>query len=75
MDNEHLYIQKNIFVDHGYLDRSELSYEIYCGGGPSMYVYCLVCYRVITVLCVRNGGMMFLHTYTFLLVFQNALGL
>ncbi len=26
---------------------SGLAYETYSGGGPSMYVYCIVCYRVI----------------------------
>ncbi len=26
---------------------SELTYEIYSGGGPSMYVYCVVCYHVL----------------------------
>ncbi len=29
-------------------------YEIYSEGGPSTYVYCVVCYRVITALYVRN---------------------
>ncbi len=39
---------------------SGLAYEIYSGGGPSTYVYCVVCYRVI----VRSVCHVFAYLYT-----------
>ncbi len=37
---------------------------IYSGGGPSTYVYCVVCYRVIAAPYVRNVGHVFAYLYT-----------
>ncbi len=42
-------------------------YEIYSRGGPSMYIYCVVCYRVIAAPYIR----VLLHTVTLLLTIQN----
>ncbi len=50
---------------------SWLDYEIYSGGGPSVYVYCVVCYRVIVVPYVRRV-VMSLHTITLLMTIRNA---
>ncbi len=47
-----------------YLVYSELAYEIYSGGGPSAYVYCLVCYRVIVAPNVWSVGHVFTYLYT-----------
>ncbi len=41
-----------------------LAYEIYSGGGPSKYVYCVVCYRVIVAPYVRSVGHVFAYLYT-----------
>ncbi len=38
---------------------SGLAYEIYSGGGPSKYVNCVVCYRVIVAPYVRSVGHVF----------------
>ncbi len=43
---------------------SGLAYEIYSGGGPSTYVYCVVCYRVIVAPYVRSVGHVFAYIYT-----------
>ncbi len=43
---------------------SWLTYEIYSGGGPSTYVYWVVCYCVIVALCVRSVGHVFAYLYT-----------
>ncbi len=43
---------------------SGLAYEICSGGGPSTYVYCVVCYRVIVVPYVRSVGHVFAYLYT-----------
>ncbi len=43
---------------------SGLAYEIYSGGGPSMYIYCVVCYRVIVAPYVRSVGHVFAYLYT-----------
>ncbi len=43
---------------------SVLAYEIYSGGGPSMYAYCVVCYRVIVAPYVRSVGYVFAYLYT-----------
>ncbi len=43
---------------------SGLAYEIYSGGGPSTYVYCVVCYRVIVALYVRSVGHVFAYLDT-----------
>ncbi len=50
---------------------SGLPYEIYSGGGPSMYVYCMVYYRVIAVPYVRTV-VMSLYTVTLLKMIRNA---
>ncbi len=41
-----------------------LAYEIYSGGGPSTYIYCVVCYCVIVAPYVRSVGHVFAHLYT-----------
>ncbi len=41
-----------------------LTYETYSGGGPSTYIYCMVWYHVITVLCVECVGRVFALLYT-----------
>ncbi len=43
---------------------SGLAYEIYSGGGPSMYIYCVVCYRVIVAPYVKSVGHVFAYLYT-----------
>ncbi len=43
---------------------SGLAYEIYNGGGPSTYVYCVVCYCVIVAPYVRSVGHVFAYLYT-----------
>ncbi len=43
---------------------SVLTSEIYSGGGPSMYVYGVDCYRMIAVPCVRMKCNVFTHLYT-----------
>ncbi len=43
---------------------SGLAYEIYSGGGPSMYVYCVVCYRLIVAPYVRSVGHVNEYLYT-----------
>ncbi len=43
---------------------SGLAYEVYSGGGSSMYVYCVVCYRVIVAQYVRSIGHVFAYLYT-----------
>ncbi len=43
---------------------SRLVYEIYSGGGPSTYVYCVVCYYVIAAPYVRSVGDVFAYLYT-----------
>ncbi len=47
-----------------------VSYEIYSGGGPSTYIYCVVCYRVIAAAYVRSVGHVF-HTFTLLMMIRN----
>ncbi len=47
-----------------YIPCSGLAYDIYSEGGPSMYLYCLVCYRVIVALYVRSVGHVFAYPYT-----------
>ncbi len=42
---------------------SGLPYEIYRGGGPSTYVYCVVCYRVIVAPYIRSVGHVFAYLY------------
>ncbi len=54
------------------LKLSGLEYEIYSGGGPSTYVYCVVCYHVIVAPYVRSVGHVFAYLYT-LDVTRNAL--
>ncbi len=49
---------------------SGLTYEIYSGGDPFMYVYCMVCYCVIAAPCVRS--VVTLHTITPLMTIGNA---
>ncbi len=43
---------------------SGLAYEIYSGGGPATYVYCVVCYCVIAAPYVRSVGHVFTYLYT-----------
>ncbi len=43
---------------------SGLAYEIYSGGGPSTYVYCVVCYRVLVAPYLRSVGHVFAYLYT-----------
>ncbi len=43
---------------------SGLAYEIYNRGGPSMYVYCVICYRAILIPYVRSVGHVFAYIYT-----------
>ncbi len=43
---------------------SRLAYEIYSGGGPTTYVYCVVCYRVIVAPYVTSVGHVFAYLYT-----------
>ncbi len=50
---------------------SGLTYEIYSGGGPSTYIYCMVCYQVIAAPYVRSA-VMSLHTVALLMSIQNA---
>ncbi len=44
---------------------SGLAYEIYSGGGPSMYIYCVVSYCVTVAPYVRSVGHVFAYLYTF----------
>ncbi len=46
------------------------TYDIHSGGGPSVYVYCVVCYCVIAVPYV-SGVVVSLHTITLLMTSQN----
>ncbi len=39
-------------------------YEIYSGGSPSTYVYCVVCYCVIAATHVRSVSCVFSHLYS-----------
>ncbi len=48
-----------------------LTYEIYSGDGPSIYVYCVVCYCFIAAPYVRSV-VIFLHNITLLMMFRNA---
>ncbi len=41
-----------------------IAYEIYSGGGPSMYAYCVVCYHVIAAPYIRSVGDVFAYLYT-----------
>ncbi len=43
---------------------SGLAYDIYSGGGPSTYVYCVVCYRVIVAPYVKSVDHIFAYLYT-----------
>ncbi len=43
---------------------SRLTYEIYSCGGPSTYIYCVVCYLMIAALCDRNIGGIFSPLYS-----------
>ncbi len=43
---------------------SGIAYEIYSGGGPSTYIYCMVCFRVIATPYVRSIGHVFAYLYT-----------
>ncbi len=43
---------------------SGLANEIYRGGGPSMYVYCVVCYCVIVAPYVKSVSHIFVYLYT-----------
>ncbi len=43
--------------------------EIYGGGSPSTYIYCMVCYRVIAAVYVISV-VIFLHTITLLIMIQ-----
>ncbi len=43
---------------------SGLAYEIYSGGSPFTYVYCVVCYCVIAAPYVRSVGRVFKYIYT-----------
>ncbi len=43
---------------------SGLAYEIYSGGGPSIYLYCVVCYHVIVAPYVRSVDHVFAYLYT-----------
>ncbi len=57
-----------IFIYNGTLPAtvvvcSGLIYEIYSGGGPSMYIYCVVCYPVIAAAYVRSVGCVFAYIY------------
>ncbi len=38
--------------------------NLHCGGDPSTYVYCMVCYRVIAAPYVRSVGHVFAYLYT-----------
>ncbi len=49
---------------------SGLTYEIYIRGGPSMYVYCMVCYYVTAAPYVRNV-VMSLHIITLWMMIRN----
>ncbi len=40
------------------------SHILYSGGGPSTYVYCVVCYHVIVGPYVRSVGHVFAYLYT-----------
>ncbi len=46
---------------------SGLTYEIYSGGGPSTYIYCVVCYCVMSAPYVRSV-VVSLHTITLLIM-------
>ncbi len=50
-------------------DPSGLTYELYSGGGPSSYIYYVVCYRVIAIPHVRN--VVSLHNVTLLITIWN----
>ncbi len=43
---------------------SGLAYEIYSGGGPSMYIYWVVCNHVIAAAYVRSVGCVVVYLYT-----------
>ncbi len=45
------------------MNSSGLTYQIYSGGCPSTYVYCVVCYRVIAAGYVKKCCV-FAHCYT-----------
>ncbi len=49
---------------------SRITYKIYSGGGPSMYLYCVVCYCVIAAPYVRS--VVSLHIVTLLMMIRNA---
>ncbi len=49
---------------------SGLTYEIYSGGGPSTFVYCVICYCVIAAPYVRSV-VMSLHTVILLMTIRN----
>ncbi len=51
---------------------SGLTYEIYSGGGPSTFIYCVVCYHVIVAPYVRSVGHVFAYL-TLLMTIRNAL--
>ncbi len=51
-------------ISHNVLVCSGLAYEIYSEGGPSTYVYCMVCYCVIAAPYVRSVGQVFTYLYT-----------
>ncbi len=40
------------------------AYEIFSGGGPSTYVYCVVCYRVTVAPYIRSVGHVCAYFYT-----------
>ncbi len=42
-----------------------VTYEIYSEGGPSMYIYCMVCYCVIAAPCIRSVSCVCAYFYTF----------
>ncbi len=48
------------------------TYETYSGGGPSTYVYCVVCHCVIAAPYVRRF-VLSLHTVTLLKMIHNTL--
>ncbi len=43
---------------------SRLTYEIYSGGTPSIYIYCMVCYHAIAARISKNSFHVFVHCFT-----------
>ncbi len=57
-------ISLDVLNSHNKVVLYGLTYEIYSGGSPSTYVYCVVYYRVIAAPYVRSVGCVFALSYT-----------